>query len=140
MYSNWEELQKIDIGSDEELCQHCNTDLTDIANFTFKDEIRTEPRYWQELCECGVCGHKFIMHYDIFDSAGHIYQRVFAEDINNVDYKWTEDLTEEQTKEISNHLKDCPICNDRLSQVQLAEALVKVFMVNLRKKLKGDKK
>lgn len=136
---DWEKLQKVDIGSTEELCQFCNADLTDIANFTFKDEIRAEPRYWQELCECGGCDQKFVMHYDIFDSAGHIYQRVFSEDINNVHYNWMEDLTEEQKTEITSHLKDCTICNDRLSQEQLSEAVVKEFMQNLRKKLKGKK-
>ena len=137
MQDYWGNLQKIDIGSTEELCQHCNANLTDIANFVFKDEIRAEPRYWQELCKCKGCGQKFVMHYDIFDSAGHIYQRVFSEDINNAHYSWTEDLTEEQKTEISGHLKDCVVCNDRLSQEQLAEAVVKDFMQNLRKKLRG---
>lgn len=139
MQEDWEKLQKVDIGSSEELCQHCNADLTDIANFAFKGEIRAEPRYWQELCECDGCGNLFVMHYDIFDSAGHIYQRVFSEDINNENYSWTEDLTEEQKKEVSAHLKTCEICNERLSQEQLAEAIVKEFMTTLRRKLRGKK-
>ncbi len=137
MYEDWESLQKVDIGSTEELCSNCNSDLTDIANFAFKNEIRTEPRYWQELCKCRKCGVKFIMHYDIFDSAGHIYQRVFTEDINNEHYSWMENLTDEQKAEISTHLKDCEICNDRLSQEQLGEAVVKEFFSTLRKKLQG---
>jgi len=137
MYEDWESLQKIDIGSTEELCSICKSNLTDIANFAFKDEIRTEPRYWQELCKCRKCGAKFIMHYDIFDSVGHIYQRVFTEDINNEHYSWMENLTDEQKAEVSEHLKDCEICNDRLSQEQLGEAVVKEFFSTLRKKLKG---
>jgi hypothetical protein len=76
------------------------------------------------------------MHYDIFDSTGHIYQRVFTEDINNDHYSWMENLTEEQKTEVSRHLKDCKICNDRLSQEQLGEAVVKEFFSTLRKKLK----
>lgn len=136
---NWEKLQKVDIGSNEELCKSCNTNLTDIASFIFKDEIHAEPKYWQELCECRSCGTKFVMHYDIFDSGGHIYQRIFSEDINNEQYSWTEDLNKEQKKEISDHLENCEICKERLAQEQLAEALVNDFMKSLRKKLKGRK-
>lgn len=139
MYEDWESLQKVDIGNTEELCEHCNSDLTDIANFTFKDEIRTEPHFWQELCKCQKCGAKFIMHYDIFDSAGHIYQRVFTEDINNEHYSWTENLTDQQKVEISSHLKDCKTCKDRLSQEQLGEAIIKEFFSTLRKKIKKEK-
>ena len=136
MQNNWENLQKVDIGSTEELCQHCNTDLTDIANFTFKDDLRAEPRYWQELCECKGCGKSFIMHYDIFDSGGHIYKRVFSEDINNDHHSWMEDLTDAQRVEIQNHLINCDICNDRLNQEALEGAVVKELMQNLRKKLR----
>jgi len=139
MQQDWEKLQKVDIGSSEELCRNCNTDLTDIANFTFQDEIHTEPRYWEELCQCSGCKEKFVMHYAIFDSGGHIYQRIFSEDINNENYDWTTDLTEEQKKEISDHLKDCKVCGERHSQEQLADALMKELMQNLRKRLRNKK-
>ena len=137
MYTDWEKLQKVDIGSTEELCRHCNADLTDIANFIFKNELRSEPRYWQELCECQGCDTQFIMHYDIFDSGGHIYQRVFSEDVNDLEESWVESLSEGQRVEVQNHLENCEVCKERLSQEQLGEALVKEFMQNLRKRLKG---
>ncbi len=129
---DWKKLQKVGIGNVEELCKECNSDLTDIANFIFDKEVHNEPTYRQELCKCLGCSTQFIMHYDIIDSGGHIYQRVFSEDINNDRYSWQEDLTEEQKGEISKHLESCEVCRERLTHEQLAEAWLKDFMQNLR--------
>jgi len=134
MMHKWDNYQKVDIGSTEELCSKCNTDLSDMANFICMEEIRNEPEYMQQLCQCKGCEKEFILHFGIFDSGGHIYSRVFANDINDENYSWQDNLTKEQIRVISDHLKNCATCKDRYSEEQLAEAWMKELMDSLRQK------
>ena len=136
----WKKCQQVDIGSSEELCKNCNTNLTDISNFIYNGENHSEPDFWQELCKCKKCGTLFVIQYNIFDSGGHIYQRVFAEDMNDTSHSWQEELTDEQKLRVGKHLEGCKICRDRLSDEQLAGAWVKDMFDGLKEKIqrKGE--
>ena len=131
-------LQIVNINKETDLCAVCGTDLLDILNFTYKNESESSPQHIEELCECKKCGTQFIMHYDLFDSAGHIYSRVFTEDINNPSYRWQDVLTMDQKKNIENHLKTCTECCDRLEQEILTDAWFKSVLNELRKTRKNE--
>ena len=133
----WDLLQHVDVSKEEVLCQKCEADILDMANFTYAEKYVAKPTYWEELCKCKVCGTLFVMHYDIFDPEGHVYPRVFTEDINNPDYKWQDTLTDEQKRNLSEHLEACHICKERLSAEMLSDAWLGSFMENLRKELRS---
>lgn len=126
-------LQIVNINKDQEFCLNCKTDILDIANFTYELDSKTDPFYFEELCKCKKCNTYFILHYDLFDSKGHIYSRVFTEDINNPNYHWHDILTNEQKTIISDHLKKCPECCDRLDQEILTDAWFKAVLSELKK-------
>jgi len=128
----WDKLQHVDVGNEDEYCRCCKSDILDVANFTYNGEVRSEPTYWEELCVCKKCNNSFVIHYDIFDADGHIYSRVFSEDINNKSYKWQETLTDAQKEIIAGHLESCDICRDRLSAEMLSDAWLSSFMEGLR--------
>lgn len=132
----WGDLQIVSVNKNKESCRHCGVDLLDITNFIYNQKTLPKPTYWEELCKCRSCNCQFILHYDIFDSEGHIYSRIFSEDINNVNYNWQEALIDSQKSKIAQHLEHCKTCCDRLSQEILTEAWLKDFMQNLRKKMK----
>ncbi len=135
----WDSLQHVDVSKEDVFCKHCKSDILDVVNFKYAGESQAKPTYWEELCVCKVCGNQFIMHYDIFDPAGHIYPRVFSEDINNPEYKWQDTLSEEQKENISKHLVNCDVCRERLSAEMLADAWFSSYMENLRHNIKNSK-
>jgi len=124
----------ININSNNAPCPNCGVNLLDIKNFIFNGKVDNMPTYIEEYCSCRHCGAPFILHYDLFDSKGHIFSRVFTEDINNMAYNWQDSLTDEQKKMISGHLEGCNICLDRLSHEILTDAWLKSFIASLRKK------
>lgn len=126
-------LQIVNINKETELCSVCGTNILDILNFTYEGESESQPQYIEELCKCKKCDTQFIMHYDLFDTAGHIYSRVFTEDINNPTYHWQDVLTEAQKTSISGHLKTCTECCDRLEQEILTDAWFKSVLNELRR-------
>ena len=134
MTENWKDLQHININQTIAPCEKCGADITDIANFAFDGEISSEPLYREEKCKCKQSENTFILHYDLFDSDGHIFSRVFTEDVNNPFYNWQDVLSDSQKKAISEHLKACKICQERLSQEILDDAWFSNFLNTLRKK------
>lgn len=136
MVHKWGNLQVVNINKNKALCICCNTDILNIAHFNYDKETINTPQYREELCKCKKCQTQFILHYDLFDSKGHIYSRVFTEDINNPDFNWTDELTTEQKEKISEHMEKCPVCCENLSQELLTDAWFKSFIEDLRKRKK----
>lgn len=122
MLNNWDNLQHININMEHAPCNTCGADIADIVNIKYDGEAISTPSYRQELCVCRSCGQFFVLHYDIFDIAGHIFSRVFTEDANNPKFNWTDLLTDEQKDKISKHLESCDICINRISKQQLRDA------------------
>lgn len=129
----WEDYQKVDINNDSIKCVECGSLLTRLSGFVYAGESRSGLTFKEELCKCRSCQHLFVMRYELFDQEGHILSKVFTGDINNPNYNWQELLTEEQKKAISDHLRDCKICQDRLSEEILSDAWLSNFMNELRK-------
>ena len=125
-------VQIVDINKDSDLCQKCGANLVDVANFQFMDKVKNTATYIEEYCQCKHCKNDFILHYDLFDADGHVYSKVFTEDINDNSINWQDNLNEDQKKIISQHLKDCKICTDRLTQENLTDAWLKAFIKELR--------
>lgn len=125
----------VDINSETARCKGCGANITDVANFTFTEEVYSEPTYREEVCKCKHCGTSFLLHYDIFDSEGHVFTRVFSEDINNPDYHWPEALTDSQKKLVSEHLESCIICQDRLENDLLTDVWLKSIITQLKGKV-----
>jgi hypothetical protein len=126
------ETQTVDINLSSVPCDHCGSDLIDVANFMYDGETVSTATVREEHCKCKKCGTPFILHYDLFDPEGHVYAKVFTEDINNRDYNWQDSLTEDQKVKISEHLEHCPICIDRLSHETLTDAWLRNFITTLR--------
>lgn len=116
------QLQKINITEAHAACRVCGTDIMELNNFRYAGKTITEPRFFEELCVCLGCNATFLIHYDIFDRAGHINPRTFTGDVNNPDYNWQDSLTDAQKNLIAEHLSFCPVCRDRLSEEILSDA------------------
>ena len=117
-----ERLQKVNIADEQAACSNCGANILDIANFRYAEKCETGPRFREEVNVCKKCGTEFILRYDLFDEEGHIHPRVFSDDPNDPKYNWQDLLTQEQKDTIAAHLKDCQICNDRLTDEQLDNA------------------
>jgi len=128
MCLEWKDYQTININEDSVPCINCGINIADIENFTYEGKFLSEPLYRKELCRCKKCTSLFILHYDLFDMEGHIFARVFSEDINNPSYNWQELLSEKQKNAISDHLLKCHICRERLSQEILTDAWFASFI------------
>jgi uncharacterized protein with PIN domain len=109
-----EKPQKISLTMDHATCTKCGKSLLDITNIKFIKDSVSSARFQEELYICRSCGTEFIIRYDLFDSDGHINQRVFTDDPNDPKYNWPDILNQSQRDEIAKHLKDCKICNGRL--------------------------
>jgi transcription elongation factor Elf1 len=127
------EMQIVDINEATVPCVICGSNLIDITNFMYDGQTTSTATYREERCKCKQCGTLFILHYNLFDENGHVYSKVFTEDINNPTYNWQDALTEEQKAKISEHLQHCEICVDRLSHEILTDAWLKGFINDLRK-------
>jgi hypothetical protein len=115
-------MQRINISQEEARCENCGTDLLDIRNIKYTEKAINKPTYREEFCLCKKCGDTFILHYDIFDKEGHVEPRVFSGDINNPEYNWPDNLTQEQRDTINEHLKICSICVGRADDELLSDA------------------
>ena len=115
-------IHTVNINKEKEPCSKCGADILDIVNIAYEGKAKTDPKYRDELCHCRNCGTKFIIHYDLFDKDGHIYSRVFSEDINNPKFHWQDLLVKDQIDAISAHLASCKICQDSLSEEILSDA------------------
>jgi len=127
------ECQIVNIDSEAVPCKQCGSNLIDVSNFSYDGHTDTTATVREEHCRCKKCGTPFILHYDLFDSSGHIHSKVFTEDLNNSSYNWQDALTEEQKLAIADHLQSCSICVDRLSHEMLTDAWLKSFISSLRK-------
>lgn len=114
--------QKINISQEKATCIKCGANLLDIRNIKWLQKEILGETFREELFECRKCGSAFIIHYDLFDSEGHINPASFTGDINDPTYNWQDNLSEEQKKAFEEHLKKCPICRDRLDEEYLKDA------------------
>jgi hypothetical protein len=126
--------QIVSINNDQAICEHCGSNISDIINFLYANRTEAHALYSDEYCICKKCKSTFIIRYDIFDPEGHIYSRVFSEDINDATYRWQDHLTVDQKNVIAEHLKECVVCHNRLSQEILTDAWLKSIIEDLRKK------
>jgi hypothetical protein len=133
-------MQIININDDIALCKQCGTNIVDVANFIFSGKVNTTDTYIEELCKCQHCNTEFFLHYDIFDPSGHIYSKIFTEDINNINYNWQDALTDAQKRIVSDHLGTCKECLNRLSQEMLTDAWLKSFIKAMREKSHSPKR
>ena len=133
MLSVKNDVQIVNINKDVEPCKQCGANLVDIINIKYMDKVENTATYIEEYCQCKQCKSAFILHYDLFDADGHLYSRVFTEDINNPENNWQDNLTEEQRNIIAQHLKSCKICIDRLDNETLLDTWLKAFIKELKK-------
>ena len=131
--TNQKALQVVNINQEVAGCSSCGSDLVDIANIEYQGRAESTPTYREELCKCRNCGQLFSLRYDLFDAEGHIYSRVFVEDVNNPNYHWQDLLTDEQKEKIAEHLNNCDVCSNRLDHEILSDAWLKSFMGRLKK-------
>jgi transcription elongation factor Elf1 len=125
--------QEVNINQESAKCLSCGADLVDIANIEYQGKAETAPTHRKELCKCRSCGQLFSLRYDLFDAEGHIYSRVFVEDVNNPNFHWQDLLTDEQKEKIAEHLDGCTTCTKRLNHEILSDAWLKSFMGQLKK-------
>ena len=123
-------MQIVDINQDTVKCDICGANIVDLANFIYENRYESTALDRKEFCRCRHCSTPFILHYEVFDSRGHIYSSVFTEDINNPACNWPDNLTEEQKEVVSAHLADCQICTDRLTHELLADAWLRDFIAS----------
>ena len=118
------EMQINNVSFDYAPCKVCGEDLVQLGNFRFvKDHLQTD-RYKQEHCTCNSCGVSFIVHYDFFDSRGHINGYVISTDINDPEYRWQDNFTLRQVFTIENHLESCKHCKENLVKQNLNDKII----------------
>ena len=115
-------MQVINITDDSALCSQCGSDLGELGSFIYDHVTTNTASQKDEQCRCKKCDTPFILHYDFFDSDGHINSFVFTGDVNDPSYNWQDVLTEEQKKEIGTHLLSCPSCAERLDEELITDA------------------
>ena len=123
-------MQIVDINQDVVKCDVCGANIVDLVNFIYSGKSESTALDRKEFCQCRHCLTPFILHYDMFDSQGHIYPSIFTEDINNPSCNWPDNLTEEQKESVSGHLQECKICVDRLAQELLTDAWLRDFIAS----------
>jgi hypothetical protein len=100
----------------------CRLNLAELGNFEFVANYSSSERSKEEYCACKRCGEGFLLHYDFFDSEGHIQPFVFGQDINDPMYNWQNALTPEQVATVEQHLKGCNDCSRLLNEEMLSDA------------------
>jgi hypothetical protein len=123
-------MQIVDISQDVVKCDVCGANIVDLANFVYEGKSESTAFDQKEFCRCRHCSTPFILHYKMFDSEGHIYPSVFTEDINNPESNWPDNLTAEQKESVSEHLKKCQVCMDRLEHELLTDAWLRDFIAS----------
>jgi len=115
-------MQTVNLIDDLSPCSKCETNLSILGKFVHTGVKENTARMKEEICKCLTCGEEFILHYDFFDEKGHVNSFVFGGDVNDPSYNWQDQLTEDQKKEIGEHLKTCEICNKRLIDEATSDA------------------
>ena len=115
-------MQTVNIVDMHASCKLCGKDILDIINFKYTGKTIPVPTWSEEVCVCRNCGAEFLIHYDFFDPDGHINARTFIGDVNNAEYNWQDNLSDEQKILVMNHLKNCPTCVGRLDEETLTDA------------------
>lgn len=115
-------MQIINIFEESAPCAGCGQELTVLGNFNFKGHAESPATRKDELCACKNCGTEFIIRYEFFDKDGHVNSFVFNGDINDASYDWQKQLTDAQIRKIADHIRNCKICSDRLTEEMLSDA------------------
>jgi len=136
----WPDLQRVNINDEESTCRKCGQVLTELRSFIYAGETADAATSKDELCKCSKCGTLFVLHYDYFDKNGHVFDKIFSGDINSPESNWQDRLSEEQRQAISEHLKDCKICQERLEEEILTDAWLTSFINDLRRRVGKDRK
>lgn len=127
-------LQTVKYNGTKKRCKHCNTDLTDINNSTYLKKRWGNSKYWDELCQCDNCESKFILRHELFDENGHVHLFVFAEDINNSAYNWTDNLNNKQKISVAKHVEQCSICKKKIENQLCMDAELKAIFRKQKRK------
>jgi hypothetical protein len=115
-------MQTVDLNNDHAPCSNCGADLVILGSFTHCEIKENTEKTKNEICRCNICGGKFILQYNFFDSMGHINSFVFSGDVNDPAYNWQDQLTTDQKNAIGKHLKECSVCNHRLDNEITSDA------------------
>ena len=115
-------MQIANLNEDLIPCSKCGTNLSVLGSFVHIGVKENTYQKKDEICKCKKCGTEFIIHYEFFDEEGHVNSFVFSGDINDLEYNWQDQLTDEQKKAIGEHLKTCEICNKRLVEEVASDA------------------
>jgi hypothetical protein len=115
-------MQIIDNTDEEAPCSNCGENLAELGSFTYEGITVNSAIHKEEECQCKKCGQHFILRYRFFDEDGHVNAFVFNGDINDPTYNWQDQLTLEQKKSISDHLKTCEICIQKMTDETLTDA------------------
>jgi hypothetical protein len=115
-------MQIIDNTDEEAPCSSCSENLAELGSFTYKGITVNTPTHKEEECQCKKCGQHFILRYQFFDENGHVNAFVFNGDINDPTFNWQDQLTLEQKQSISDHLKTCPVCMQKMTDETLTDA------------------
>ncbi len=105
-------------------CANCGNDLSELGSFTYAGKSTDTAVQKDEECLCKKCGKHFILQYQYFDEKGHVNSFVFNGDVNDGTYNWQDQLTSQQKETITNHLKDCQPCMDRMTEEALTDAWI----------------
>jgi len=122
MPHQWKNLLTVEVSEDLAQCRNCGANIIDIKNFKYAGETRAAATFTEELYMCRHCKTKFIIRYELFDSDGHINSKTFSSDINSPENQWQDNLTDEQKRLVTKHLKKCPECKERLDEELLRDA------------------
>lgn len=128
------ELQVVNITDNDPQCSQCGHDIEELDSFVYDHVTINTATEKDEQCHCKNCKNPFTLHYDFFDSEGHINSFVFTGDVNDPTYNWQDVLTPEQKKEIGTHLLSCPQCAERLDEELITDAWL-ASLIHSNKKL-----
>ena len=128
------DVQIVKSAAEAEPCRKCGRNLADLANFKFTGYSENTPTSLKEYFKCRHCGSIFAIHYDYFDSEGHINPIAFASDWNSPEFDMMAFLTAEQRQLIASHYNSCPICQERRDEEIMSDAWFADFIHSLRKR------
>jgi len=115
-------MQIVDNTDEEAPCSECGRNLAELGRFTYVGTTINSATHKEEECQCKNCGQHFILRYQFFGEDGHVNSFVFNGDINDPTYNWQDQLTLDQKKSISDHLKTCDVCMQRMTDETLSDA------------------
>jgi uncharacterized protein with PIN domain len=126
-------MQIVNLNEDVVPCSKCHINLSVLGSFTHIGVKENTALKKDEICRCNKCGMEFILHYEFFDKEGHVNSFVFSGDINDPEYNWQDQLTEEQKIAIGDHLKTCALCNKKLIDEVASDAWLASLVHRIKK-------